>query len=159
MAGITALYRATAALPDGLARRPEEVSEDGVASFIARSSNGGVLLVCERNGEIVGELHAATIGIACFAHVLTDLTVAVAPHVQGQGIGRQLFVALLDIVSTSMPHITRIELFTRESNARARHLYASLGFVEEGRLRARVNNAQGVPEADIVMGWLRPQPS
>jgi ribosomal protein S18 acetylase RimI-like enzyme len=42
------------------------------------------------------------------------------------------------------------------SNARARKLYRSLGFVEEGRLRGRVNNALGVAEDDTIMGWLRP---
>jgi ribosomal protein S18 acetylase RimI-like enzyme len=39
---------------------------------------------------------------------------------------------------------------------RARGLYRSLGFVEEGRLRARVNNSLGVAEDDTLMGWLRP---
>ena len=29
------------------------------------------------------------------------------------------------------------------------------GTVEEGRLRARVNNAKGEPETDTIMGWLR----
>jgi hypothetical protein len=39
---------------------------------------------------------------------------------------------------------------------RARTLYASLGFVEEGRLRGRVRNAAGELETDTVMGWVRP---
>ena len=67
-----------------------------------------------------------------------------------------MFQALLDEVTERMPHIHRVELFARVSNERARALYRSLGFVEEGRLRARVNNSRGVAEDDTLMGWLRP---
>ncbi|WP_426173231.1 GNAT family N-acetyltransferase [Massilia sp. TWR1-2-2] len=79
-----------------------------------------------------------------------------APQAQGRGVGRALFQALLDEVTHHMPHIDRVELFARVSNERARGLYRSLGFVEEGRLRGRVNNALGVAEDDTVMAWLRP---
>jgi ribosomal protein S18 acetylase RimI-like enzyme len=111
--------------------------------------------VFEEGGRLLGEIHASGVGIASLAHLLTDLTIAVAPEAQGKGVGRRLFQALLDHVTVSMPHITRVELFARDSNTRARALYVSLGFVEEGRLRARVNNSRGEAETDTVMGWLR----
>lgn len=155
-AQLLALYRAVAAVPDGIARTPAEVTGEYVTGFMTRAAVNGVELVCEEDGRLVGEIHASGAGIASLAHLLADLTIAVAPEAQGRGVGRRLFQALLDHVIAAMPHVTRVELFARDSNTRARALYASLGFVEEGRLRARVNNSRGQAETDIVMGWLRP---
>ena len=155
-AQLLALYRHVASIPDGLARTPAEVSDAYIAGFMHKAAADGLELVYEEDGIIRGEIHASRIGIASLAHLLTELTIAVAPECQGKGVGRALFQALLDEVIAHMPHITRVELFAREANTRARALYASLGFVEEGRLRARVNNARGEPETDTIMGWLRP---
>jgi ribosomal protein S18 acetylase RimI-like enzyme len=157
-AQILALYKLVATVPDGIARTPDEVSGEYVDGFMHRAAAGGVELVWEEGGRILGEIHAACPGIAALAHLLADLTIAVAPEAQGRGVGRALFQALLDEVSAHMPHIHRVELFARASNERARGLYRSLGFVEEGRLRGRVNNARGMAEDDTIMGWLRPAP-
>lgn len=154
-AGVLALYRAVAAVPGGIARTPQEVSDSFVDGFMGKP--GRLQYVFEADDRILGEIHAAPHGIAAFGHVIGDLTIAVAPDGQGRGIGRALFQALLDEITHHWPHITRVELFVRASNLRARQLYTALGFVEEGRLRARVlNPASGLPEEDIVMGWLRP---
>ena len=155
-AQIVALYKQVAAIPDGLARTPTEVTDEYVAGFMHKAAADGLELVYVDNGIIRAEIHCSRVGIASLAHLLTDLTIAVAPACQGRGVGRRLFAALLAEVTDHMPAITRVELFARESNGRARALYASLGFVEEGRLRARVNNARGEPETDTIMGWLRP---
>jgi ribosomal protein S18 acetylase RimI-like enzyme len=152
---ILALYKDVAAVPDGIARTPDEVTDAYVSGFMQRAAHDGLELVYDEGGAILGEIHASRVGIASLAHLLTDLTIAVSPNAQGRGVGRGLFQALLLEVSANMPHITRVELFARESNVRARALYASLGFVEEGRLRARVNTARGEPETDTIMGWLR----
>jgi putative acetyltransferase len=143
-------------VPDGIARAPEEVTDDYVDGFMHKAAAHGVELVWEEEGRIVGEIHASCPGIKALAHLLTDLTIAVAPDAQGRGVGRGLFQALLDEVLHRMPHIHRVELFARVSNERARKLYRTLGFVEEGRLRARVNNSRGVAEDDTLMGWIRP---
>jgi ribosomal protein S18 acetylase RimI-like enzyme len=155
-AQVLALYKLVATVPDGIARTPDEVTDDYVDGFMQRAASNGVELVWEEGGRIVGEIHASCPGIKALAHLLTDLTIAVAPEAQGRGVGRGLFQALLDEVLLRMPHINRVELFARVSNARARGLYHSLGFVEEGRLRARVNNCLGVAEDDTLMGWIRP---
>ena len=155
-AQLLALYKDVATVPDGIARTPDEVTGHYIDGFMRRAQADGIELVAEEDGRLLGEIHASRVGIAALAHLLTDLTIAVAPSAQGQGVGRALFQGLLDRVLHQMPHITRVELFARDSNVRARALYASLGFVEEGRLRARVNNARGEPETDTVMGWLRP---
>ncbi len=155
-AQILALYKEVAEVPGGIARTPDEVTAAYVIGFMHKAFADGLALVYEEGGVIRAEMHASTPGIACFAHLLTDLTIAVAPACQGRGVGLRLFHALLEIVTRDMPQITRVELFVRESNQRARALYAGIGFVEEGRLRARVGTAGAPPESDIIMGWLRP---
>jgi ribosomal protein S18 acetylase RimI-like enzyme len=153
---IVALYRAVAAVPGGIARTPGEVTDAYVAGFMHKAEADGVEFVAEMDGEVVGEIHASRVGIASLDTLLTELTIAVAPRAQGRGVGRALFEALLAEVSENMPHIVRVELFARSSNTRARALYESLGFVEEGRLRSRVRDASGELETDTIMGWLRP---
>jgi ribosomal protein S18 acetylase RimI-like enzyme len=157
-AQLLALYKAVARIPDGIARRPDEVTDAYVTGFMHKAAADGVEFVYEEAGLIQGEIHASRVGVAALDHLLTDLTIAVAPACQGKGVGRALFGALLAEVGERMPHITRVELFARESNHKARALYASLGFVEEGRLRGRVRNARGQIEDDTIMGWLRPVP-
>jgi ribosomal protein S18 acetylase RimI-like enzyme len=154
-ARIVALYRAVAAVPGGIARTPDEVTDAYVAGFMRKASEDGVEFVAEMDGEIVGEIHASRVGIVSLDTLLTDLTIAVAPAAQGKGVGRALFQALLAEVRENMPYIVRVELFARSSNVRARALYESLGFVEEGRLRARVRDAKGELETDTIMGWVR----
>ncbi|WP_426194612.1 GNAT family N-acetyltransferase [Massilia sp. DWR3-1-1] len=158
-AQIAALYQRVAAVPDGLARTPAEMTADYLDGFMARAAAHGVELVWEHEGRLLGEIHAACPAIAALSHLLTDLTIAVDPAAQGQGVGRALFQGLLDHVVVHMPHISRVELFARASNVRARALYLSLGFVDEGLLRRRVNNARGDAEDDTFMGWLRPAPT
>lgn len=153
---ILRLYRAVAEVPDGIARTPGEVTEAYISGCMERARDGGIELVWEEEGRICGEIHAARGGPASIAHLLTDLTIAVAPDCHRRGIGRALFQGLLDEVMANMPHITRVELFARTSNTRARALYQSLGFVDEGRLRARVRNSRGELEDDTFMGWTRP---
>ncbi|HEU5435116.1 MAG TPA: GNAT family N-acetyltransferase [Telluria sp.] len=156
-AQVEALYKRVAMVPDGLARTPDEVTPDYIDGFMARARSHGVEMVWEEDGRLLGEIHASCPGIAALSHLLTDLTIAVDPQAQGRGVGRALFQGLLDHVVAHMPHITRVELFARSSNHKARALYHSLGFVDEGLLKSRVNNSRGVPEDDTFMGWLRPQ--
>lgn len=161
---IVALYRRVAATTGGLARSADEITSGYVMGFLARSLETGIVLVAvEGRGEdgapprIVGEIHAWRGPLEVFAHVLGELTVAVLPEAQGRGVGRMLFAELLRIVRESWPDIERVELITRESNARAIALYESLGFQREGRLEGRIRRADGGLEADIPMGWLRTQ--
>jgi RimJ/RimL family protein N-acetyltransferase len=150
---VFALYRAVAASPEsGLARRPDELSLDYVAGNIAKALNGGVALGAFREGRMVGVIRALPIGPRQFAHVLTDLTVAVDPAAQGQGIGAALFSALFE--ATTALGITRVELMTRSGNGRAIALYEKLGFVREGCFKGRVRLPDGRIEDDIAMARL-----
>jgi putative acetyltransferase len=156
-AAILALYQRVAAQGTGLARRPEEVTEDYVRHFLTRSLAAGVALVVEHtaSGRLVAEIHTYASDLTIFAHVLGDLTVAVDVGLQNAGVGRQLFTALLATVREQHPHVQRVELLVRESNARAIALYEKLGFRREGRLEKRVAGPHGL-EADIPMAWHAP---
>jgi ribosomal protein S18 acetylase RimI-like enzyme len=84
--------------------------------------------------------------------VLTDLTVAVDPDFQGQGVGRRLFEALFAAVAGMTPKIERIELMAREGNTHAVRLYERLGFRIEGRMPGRVRMPDGTADTDLAMG-------
>jgi GNAT superfamily N-acetyltransferase len=152
---ILALHRRVAAQPGGLARRPDEVTADYVAHAMATAAGGGVNLVAvDANGAVRGELHVERMNVGIFAHVLTDLTVAVDPDWQGRGVGSALFRVLIDTARTMTPPVGRIELWTGAANLGAQRLYQRLGFKIEGRMIGRGRYPDGHVEDDIVMGLL-----
>lgn len=149
---VIALYKAVTALPgSGLARQSDEITREYVAGFLARALDGGVALGAFTSEALVGEVHATRIGPRQFAHVLTDLTIAVHPDVQGRGIGSRLFYALFASAAKLVPRATRIELVARSGNTTALRLYAELGFSAEGRFQSRVRLPGGQIEDDIPM--------
>ena len=151
---IRALYQRVARESGGLARQAEEISEEYVQHFLRASQDRGIGLVAEQHGQMVAEIHTYASGLRIFAHVLGDITVAVDATVQGSGVGRRLFEALLAEVQLRFPHVSRVELLVRESNTRAIALYEKLGFRQEGRLEGKVAGLHGF-EADIPMAWHR----
>ncbi len=157
IAAIERLYIAVSSTTGGLAREPDEISRDYIDGFVTRSLNDGEIVVAEVAGidGLAGELHAYRNPLRLFSHVYTNLTIAVHPDVQGRGVGRALFRALLDTVARERPDILRVELMTAERNGRAQRLYESVGFVREGRLDRAIRGADGTPEADIPMAWFR----
>jgi ribosomal protein S18 acetylase RimI-like enzyme len=156
-AAIQALYKAVAATPGGIARTPHEVTREYVDDFIAHSLARGIILVAEfpDSTRLAGELHAYRSELENFSHVMGDLTIAIHPDAQRQGLGRRLFTQLLEEVARDHPHVTRVELVTQEDNERALRLYESVGFKREGRFEGRIRGANGALVADIPMGWLR----
>jgi putative acetyltransferase len=154
-AAILALHRRVAAIPGGLARRLEEITADYVDHAMAVAADGGVNLVAvDAGGAVCGEIHAERMKIKLFAHVLTDLTVAVDPDWQGRGVGSALFRALIDTARQATPPVRRIELGTGADNLGAQRLYERLGFQVEGRMPGRGRHPDGRVEDDIVMGLL-----
>jgi ribosomal protein S18 acetylase RimI-like enzyme len=151
---LVTLHRATAATGGGLARTPQEIDAAYVSGFVAKASSSGVALGAWADGVLAGEIHAGRMGVAQFAHVLTDLTVAVHPDWQGKGLGSALFRALFEAAATLTPKVERIELMAREGNTDAIRLYERLGFRIDGRFAGRVRMPDGSTEADIAMGLL-----
>lgn len=150
------LYVEVAKKPGGLARLSSEITQYYVESFLTRSLSNGVSLLVTAGGQVHGEIHASVPEPSCFSHVLSDLTLAIHPESQGQGLGGKLFESLIQEVINSRPEINRIELVARESNKKALALYSSLGFKTEGRMENRICNIDGSYENDIPMAWSRP---
>jgi putative acetyltransferase len=154
-AAILALHRRAAVIPGGLARQPEEITADYVDHAMAAAADGGLNLVAVGpGGALCGEIRAERMKVALFAHVLTELTVAVDPDWQGRGVGSALFRALIVAARQASPPVGRIELWTGADNLGARRLYERLGFRVEGRMVGRGRHPDGRLEDDIAMGLL-----
>lgn len=157
-AGILSLYKKVSRHNDGLARTYDEITSAYVDEFVARSLQDGLQFVMEDpdSDDIIGEIHCYKLAPKVFGHILSELTIAVDPDHQGQGIGKALFQALLREVKENRKDILRIELIARESNVKPIEFYKSLGFVIEGRLMNRIRSGASGFEADIPMSWMNP---
>ena len=152
--GLYQLYGQVARQGEGLARTEAEISPTYIEGFVSQAMARGLIMVAENEGGLIGSLHAYTPQPAQFSHCLSDLTIALSPDAQGQGLGQRLFETYIDRVRTLMPHIRRIELMCRESNIRALKLYERLGFIAEGRLKNRVRKPDGNFEDDLILGLI-----
>lgn len=153
---IFSLYRKVARISGGIARSEDEVSEAYIDDFMHHSASTGVEFVVEHphNTElIIAEMHGYKMIPKAFAHVLSNLTIAVDPDFQGKGIGKLMFTHFIENISQNRPDILRVELVTQESNAKAIGLYQSLGFVLEGRMEKRIGFFNKAIEADLPMAW------
>jgi ribosomal protein S18 acetylase RimI-like enzyme len=151
------LYRIVASTPNsGLARHSDEMSREYVAAFLGDADGRGVSIAAFLGDAMAGEIHAMRMQPRQFNHVMTDLTIAVHPRMQGRGVGSRLFVALFDVAARCSPPVTRIELVARTGNAAAIRLYERLGFRAEGRFVGRVRLADGSIEDDIPMARISP---
>jgi ribosomal protein S18 acetylase RimI-like enzyme len=74
---------------------------------------------------------------------------------RGRGIGRRLIERTVDAARV---HFEQVDLHVYASNAPARALYASIGFIEQGRKR-NGRKLDGVYDDDIVMTRFLVEPS
>ena len=153
---IQQLYKTVARRSGGIARKEHEILESYIYNFLSKSLTNGCSMVAEEAGEIVAEVHTYSLGIECFTHLFGDTTICVHPDYQGKGVGKRLFMALLEYVQTERKDILRVELHARESNPTAIELYKKIGFKVEGRAEGRVLDPDGSIVADVPMGWLNP---
>ena len=149
---LLSLYEDVAATPNsGLARHRDEVDRGYVDAFAGLRDPLGLSIAALDGQRVVGEIHAVRMRPRQFRHVLTDLTVAVHPRMQGRGVGSRLFDALFEAAAGLTPPVTRIELVARTGNAAAIRLYERLGFRAEGRFAGRVHLPDGSIEDDVPM--------
>ena len=156
---IRELYQQVALVPGGLARETEEITEEYVQSFVAKSVDHGLIIVAEHPdtpARLIGEIHAYSPGIKVFRHVFSDLTICVHPDFQGKKIGRTLFTIFQEEIAVNRPDIGRVELIARERNDKAIRFYQAVGFKIEGRLEMRIRTSDNHYEADIPMSWQNP---
>jgi ribosomal protein S18 acetylase RimI-like enzyme len=158
-AAVFQLFREVAKNESGIARMEEEITEDYIADiFIKVTENGLMLVGIEPVSEnLIATIHASKYGIKIFDHILTSLTIVVHPNFQGKGIGKQMFSAFLQEVQSCRKDIGRIELETRSSNQSSVALYKSVGFIEEGRMKNKTRNKNGVFEDSLLMAWMNPE--
>jgi len=154
---LAAAERAIAVVPGQLASRPEEIDDESFRRLILAFADGsrGCFLVAEHEGEVVGHGFLEPLPLAVTAHVVR-LTLAVHEGHQGRGVGRAIMNELLRW-ARAHPVVDKVELQVRASNAHAIALYASLGFVEEGRKTKRLKIAPGAYLDDVYMAlWVGP---
>ena len=151
------LNRAIASIPGGFVRTEEEMNLDWAKKTIARGLDGGIALgAIERgSGRLMGAISSRRLKLKAFEHVLSHVSIGVHPDYQHKGIGRRLFLELLEEVQMNREGIKRIEMIARESNHRQIAFYESIGFRREGIFEGRILNADGKLEADIPMAWTK----
>jgi RimJ/RimL family protein N-acetyltransferase len=131
-------------------------------SFIGRWSaeRHGAAMVSADFAYLIALAEGEPVGFA----ILRDLTdphgnvglQRIAMVAPGRGLGRVFLASLLDwVFRETACHRLCLEVFT--ANTRARHVYASLGFVEEGILREVVRRADGTRVDQALMSILRPE--
>lgn len=158
--GLLGLHRVVVKDPDGFIRQPDEITVEYIEDMLHKSINHGLIFVATKQSDddgrdrtIIGEIHAYTPSINAFRHLLMDLLIAVHPTVQGRRVGRRLFDTFLQHVPTN---IARVELYTRETNARNVRFYERLGFINEGRQHHKICTLDGRFETPIHMAWFNP---
>ena len=91
-------------------------------------------LVVEQQGKILGQLGIMTYDSPRRQHV-ANLGLAVCESARGQGVGRALIVAAMDLAFNWLA-TKRIEIEVYSDNHTAISLYESLGFIKEGLAKA-----------------------
>lgn len=108
-------------------------------------------LVALFEDRIIGSAHLNRFSPRLIRHV-GMLAVEVHPDFQRMGLGQALMTLLVE--QAERIGLTRLELYVRADNDRARVLYRKLGFVEEGLRRRFVRLPDGRYVDDVVMARL-----
>lgn len=128
-AELLACYKAMAGETEFLLYSPEDIryTVEGEERFIEASleNENLLLLVCEKDGHIVGDCEIRRMPAAKNRH-RANIGISLRKAVWNQGIGTAMFRAL--IAQAKAWGLTQIELDFIEGNARARALYEKMGF-------------------------------
>ncbi len=112
----------------------------------------GVAVAPSGDGEaLLGWLEARRFALPRLAHV-ASLTLAVAPEARRRGVGRSLLRAVEPWAARV--GVVKLRLDVRASNAAALALYAAEGYVEEGRERRQIRDADGEDDNVVLAKFL-----
>ncbi|TYR81507.1 GNAT family N-acetyltransferase [Priestia megaterium] len=154
-AAMIAFYNAVAGETDFLSFGKNEfvMSLEEYERFIesACPENNAILIIATIDDEIASIASITSNQKKRYKHVGT-LGIVIAEKYCGLGLGRKLMEELIDWAKLNET-TTKIDLVTREDNARAIELYKKVGFEVEGRLRNDCYS-NGVYYDTIVMGLL-----
>jgi len=153
---VAGIYRTAWQGTEGIARRPNEITETYIFSLLNKNDSQIVSLVAEDDkGEIVGVIHALKDGLESHDHLLSDLTIIVHPDHQKTGVAKALGWAFLQHISENRPDILRVEMHTPDHDYRVK-AFQSGGFEVEGKLNRRLRNPDGSFQDVVVMTWINP---
>ena len=136
-----------------LARAPGEHTLEDFQADLEKSKSSGINIGAYYKGELIGFIYCYRSEFKTFKHQLANLTIAVHPEYQANGIGRELIKRLVN-QALQDNSILRIELYTPSTNQSAIKLYESVGFITEGVLRKRALVKNQFID-DLVMAWTR----
>ena len=164
--GLLELERAVVMNGRGVVKGPADLPESAaewtprIDEWLALDPAMGLALVATIDGRLVAEATIRRLPPSLIRHVAL-VALQVHPDVQGRGLGRALMDDLLRWArrtpTDGADRVLRVELYVRADNVRARSLYRSLGFEDEGRRRAFVRDSEGRLHDDWVMGLLLDQ--
>ncbi|EEX95412.1 ribosomal-protein-alanine acetyltransferase [Vibrio orientalis CIP 102891 = ATCC 33934] len=118
-------------------------SETLIRDINSRGASHHVLL---QDDKVVGYFYAQNI-----VGEVTLLNIAVDPHLQGKGYGKQLIEGFLDMCEQAKAESAWLEV--RESNTRASALYEAIGFNEVDRRINYYPTTTGKEDA-IIMSYI-----
>jgi RimJ/RimL family protein N-acetyltransferase len=148
---LVAAEQETARTPGLLVSHPNELKLEACEQKINELTKRGRYIVAENDGKIVGHAFLEPMTLQATSHVFR-LTIVVHPGFVGRQIGTALMRELMDWARQT-PTVGKVELLVRATNQRAIHLYAKLGFIEEGRFRDRVRLPDGRLVDELAMAW------
>ena len=148
-ADLTAILREAAQERWSIVTQPEEVPtiEAEETRIAGRSLQGGAVLVAERTDRVVGFCDVVRPRRRAAAHV-ADVGLTVAAAHRGKGVGHALLLEAERWAQRA--GVERLTMGVLAHNERARRLYASLGYVEEG-VRVGQYRLQGRPVDEVLM--------
>ena len=144
----------------GLVARSDEVDPAACSRQIevARATANSLVLVATipagDDDEVIGLLTLEGAPLLRLYDV-ARLNMAVTPSHKNHGVGRALVEYATECADAS-GQIRKIELLTRANNEPAIRLFLKLGFIEEGRLRARLRRDDGTYLDDMCMARFKP---
>jgi RimJ/RimL family protein N-acetyltransferase len=115
------------------------------------TADNAIFLVAESDGAIIGMLDCKGGTRRALRHAAM-LGMSVRRDWRNRGVGRALLARVIDW-ARGTGIVTRIELIVYARNARAIHLYESMGFTLEGRRRRAVHQG-GEYLDDLIMALL-----
>ncbi len=151
------LYKIVARSNRGnLTQEEDEVTLHNISEVLNKGLRRGLVLILEKDNQIIGYFKAFTSEFRCLAHVLTNATMMVHPEWQNRGYGSKLIDAYLSEIKSNMPHILRFELLPHQGNQRAIRIYERHGFATESLAQKKIRNPKGTFESEVTMVWFNP---